>query len=177
MKHLIKTVSFLTVMTVFPGAFGATSRVSVVGKASSRAPVSIAGYMNNAVRVVTNGTTTVSSLLSNADCISNYQSCLYASDVCGESFEECPTRMLFHIQMPKCLNVLTQCSASGVAALFGTSSINALGEPIFDTYGKEIIDYKYPTINWYTDANGIKRASTDGSLVGQWIAAGMGENM
>ncbi|MBQ6110310.1 MAG: hypothetical protein IJL05_02935 [Alphaproteobacteria bacterium] len=158
MKHLIKTVSFLAVMSVIPGAFAATSRVSVMGKTTSRLP-SIAGYVNP-VAIVTGtagtviGSSTASSLLTNADCIDAYKSCINGADACGADFEECTTNVLFHAQMPKCLSVLSQCSASGINDLFGTSSVAALSTVAEqNTYG-EVTRYTYPT---------------DGSVLGQMI--------
>ena len=151
MKHLIKTVSFLAIMTVIPGAFAATSRAGVVGQAASRR-ISIAGYMQP-VSTAT-GSTSASSLLTNADCIDAYNSCIKANDACGPNFEECTTNVLFHAQMPKCLNVLSQCTASGINDLFGTSSVAALSNVAEkNTYG-EVTRYTYPT---------------DGSVLGQTI--------
>jgi len=155
MKYLINTVSFIAVMSVIPGALAATSRASVIGQTASRLP-SIAGYVNP-VSIVTGtatGTSTASSLLSNADCIDAYKSCVSGSDACGADFEECTTNVLFHAQMPKCLSVLAQCSASGINDLFGTSSVAALSTVAEkNTYG-EVTRYTYPT---------------DGSVLGQMI--------
>lgn len=158
MKHLIKTVSFLAVMSVIPGAFAATSRVSVMGKTTSRLP-SIAGYVNP-VTIITGTATSstssssTSSLLSNSDCIDAYKSCISGSDMCGADFEECTTNVLFHAHMPKCLNVLSQCTASGISDLFGTSSVTSLSNVAeTNTYG-EVTRYTYPT---------------DGSVLGQMI--------
>lgn len=156
MKHLIKTVSFMAVMTVIPGAFAATSRASVMGQATSRMP-SIAGYVNPVMIVngsTSSGSTSASSLLSNADCIDSYTACVKGNDACGPNFEECTTNVLFHAQMPKCLSVLSQCSASGINDLFGTSSVAALSNVAEkNTYG-EVVRYTYPT---------------DGSVLGQLI--------
>ena len=158
MKHLIKTVSFLAVMSAIPGAFAATSRASVIGKTTSRLP-SIAGYVNPVMIVTGTATGSTSSssttsLLTNADCIDAYKSCISGSDACGADFEECTTNVLFHAQMPKCLSVLSQCSASGINDLFGTSSVSALSNIAEkNTYG-EVTRYTYPT---------------DGSVMGQMI--------
>ena len=156
MKHLIKTVSFLSVMAVIPGAFAATSRASIMGQATSRLP-SIAGYVNPVALLsgsTTSGSTTASSLLTNTDCIDAYNSCIKANDACGPNFEECTTNVLFHAQMPKCLNVLSQCTSSGINDLFGTSSVAALSNVAEkNTYG-EVTRYTYPT---------------DGSVLGQTI--------
>ena len=157
MKHLIKTVSFMAVMTVIPGAFAATSRASIMGQATSRLP-SIAGYVNPVAIISgstsSSGSTSASSLLSNADCIDSYTACVKGNDACGPNFEECTTNVLFHAQMPKCLSVLSQCSASGINDLFGTSSVAALSNVAEkNTYG-EVTRYTYPT---------------DGSVLGQLI--------
>ena len=155
MKHLIKTVSFLSVMAVIPGAFAATSRASVTGQATSRLTSAI-GYVNRGVVLSASGSTTAASLLTNADCIDAYNSCIKANDACGPNFEECTTNVLFHAQMPKCLNVLSQCTSSGINDLFGTSSVAALSdvtESNKNNYG-EVIRYTYPT---------------DGSVLGQTI--------
>ena len=160
MKHLIKTISFMAVMTVIPGAFAATSRASIMGQATSRLP-SIAGYVNpvmivngSAGSTGSTGSSSASSLLTNADCIDSYTACVKGNDACGPNFEECTTNVLFHAQMPKCLSVLSQCSSSGINDLFGTSSIAALSNVAEkNTYG-EVVRYTYPT---------------DGSVLGQLI--------
>ena len=157
MKHLIKTVSFMAVMTVIPGAFAATSRASIMGQATSRLP-SIAGYVNPVMIVSgtagSSSSSSASSLLTNADCIDSYTACVKGNDACGPNFEECTTNVLFHAQMPKCLSVLSQCSASGINDLFGTSSVAALANVAEkNTYG-EVTRYTYPT---------------DGSVLGQLI--------
>lgn len=156
MKHLIKTVSFMAVMTVIPGAFAATSRASIMGQATSRLP-SIAGYVNPVMVLsgsTSSGSTSASSLLTNSDCIDSYTACVKANDACGPNFEECTTNVLFHAQMPKCLSVLSQCSSSGISDLFGTSSVAALSNVAEkNTYG-EVVRYTYPT---------------DGSVLGQLI--------
>ena len=165
MKHLIKTVSFMAVMTVIPGAFAATSRASIMGQATSRLP-SIAGYVNPVMILSGSGSSDsssssssssssdASSLLTNADCIDSYTACVKGNDACGSNFEECTTNVLFHAQMPKCLSVLSQCSESGIDDLFGTSSVAALSDVAeTNTYG-EVVRYTYPT---------------DGSVLGQLI--------
>lgn len=150
MKNLVKTVSFLSVMSVLSVAFAATSRVSMIGKATSRLP-SIIGHVNPVAvlasgRIVTTttGATTGATLLSNSDCIKSYQDCITASDVCGEDFEECPTNLLFHGQIHKCITVLSQCSASGIYDLFGTSSINSLKDVAETNDDGEVVLYRFP---------------------------------
>ena len=153
MKHLIKTVSFIAVMSVIPGAFAATSRASVIGKSASRLP-SIAGYITPVSSASSSSSSSAASLLSNSECIEAYKSCINGSDACGADFEECTTNVLFHAQMPKCLSVLAQCSASGINDLFGTSSVTALSDVAEkNTYG-EVTRYTYPT---------------NGSVLGQMI--------
>lgn len=145
MKNIIKVFCLLSIIAVIPGAWAATSRVSMVNRASPRLP-SIAGHV-----VVGNTTTNNGSNVSNAayldntECIDKYTDCAKADDVCGSDFEECTTNVLFHGQMAKCLSVLYQCSASGITALFGTNNISSLsaGE-VKNTYG-DITDYTYPT--------------------------------
>ena len=159
MKHLIKTVSFLAIMTVIPGAFAATSRAGVVGQAASRR-ISIAGYMQP-VSIV--GGTVVGSTtgtLGVSECMDEYSNCVRQEDVCGENFEECTTSVLFHLQMPKCDSVLLRCNASGVSMLFGTGSVSALSQVasyVQDEKGnntEEVARYTYPT---------------DNSKLGDWI--------
>ena len=88
------------------------------------------------------------------DCVEAYTSCIKGADACGSQFEECTTNVLFHAQMPKCLSVLAQCSASGINDLFGTSSVTALSDVAEkNTYG-EVTRYTYPT---------------NGSVLGQMI--------
>jgi len=147
MKNIIKVFSLLSIFAVITGSFAATSRVSMVNKASSRLP-SIAGYIVagnvNSTGVVNNGTGNAA-YLDNTECIDKYTDCAKADDVCGSDFEECTTRVLFHGQMAKCLSVLYQCQPGGITALFGTNNISALstGE-IRNTHG-DITDYTYPT--------------------------------
>ena len=158
MKNIVKTVSLLTIISVIPAAFAATSRVGMINnKATSRLP-SIAGYMvsggTTTVRTTTSSTT---SYLGDQECLDKYTDCIKGTDACGADLEECTTRVLFHAQMPKCLNVLYQCSAAGVNQLFGTSSISALSNVAsYKTVGgaQEVDRYTYPT---------------DGSALGQMI--------
>ena len=143
MKNIVKTVSLLTIISLIPAAFATTTRVGMINKtASSRLP-SIAG------RLISSGATTTSSTtsyLGDQECLDKYTDCIKGTDVCGANLEECTTRVLFHAQMPKCLNVLYQCSAAGVNQLFGTSSISALSNATYKTVGgaQEVDDYTYP---------------------------------
>lgn len=147
MKHLIKTVSFLAIMTVIPGAFAATSRASLTGKATSRLP-SFLAYMNYGP--VVSGTATSSGLgtLGVSECMDEYSECVRQEDVCGENFEECTTSVLFHLQMPKCDSVLLQCSSVGITRLFGSGATRdnlSLVESYVDgSENKEVEKYKYP---------------------------------
>ena len=174
MNLLKKTVGFMAVFCVIPAAIALTARPSVVTTASTRLP-SMAAYLN----AVTNGTaattgTTTANLLDNAECIDAYTDCLSQSDVCGSDFEECTTSVLFHAQMPKCLSVLGQCSASGVNALFGTSSTTALSTVKSTNEYDEVTEYTYPTAgsvlgqmidgariaNMYDTSNCVRRYTT-----------------
>ena len=149
MKNIINAVSFLTILTLIPGAMAATSRVGVKGVSTSRLP-SIAGYIvsgsgTTGTTTTTTGSTTASSLLTNAECIDNYSTCIKGADACGANMEECTTNVLFHAQMPKCISVLAQCSASGVNDLFGTSSVSALANVKSTNAAGEVTEYTYPT--------------------------------
>ena len=174
MNLLKKTVGFMAVFCVIPAAIALTARPSVVTTTSTRLP-SMAAYLN----AVTNGTaattgTTTANLLDNAECIDAYTDCLSQSDVCGSDFEECTTSLLFHAQMPKCLSVLGQCSASGVNALFGTSSTTALSTVKSTNEYDEVTEYTYPTAgsvlgqmidgariaNMYDTSNCVRRYTT-----------------
>ena len=147
MKNIVKTVSLLTIISLIPAAFAATSRVGMINKtASSRLP-SIAGYMvSGGTTTVRTATSSTTSYLGDQECLDKYTDCIKGTDVCGANLEECTTRVLFHAQMPKCLNVLYQCSAAGVNQLFGTSSISALSNATYKTVGgaQEVDDYTYP---------------------------------
>lgn len=163
MKNIIKTLGLLTAMATVCSAEAATSRVGVVGKATSRLP-SIAGYaVATGTVVTTTGTTTnASTLLNNAECIDSYVGCLKGADACGGDFEECTTNVLLHAKMPSCLSILSQCSASGINDLFGTSAITALANVSEkNTYG-EVTKYAYPT---------------DGSVLGQMVTGAKISNM
>ena len=162
MKNIVKALSLLSIIAVIPGAMAATSRVSMVGRASPRLP-SIAGYLaSNGISVTTtssSSSSTTSSLWEEVDCINNYTDCITADDACGSDFEECTTNVLFHAQMPKCLNVLYQCESAGIQSLFGTSDVTALStvDSYRDSTQTEVDRYTYPL---------------DGSLLGQRIIGG-----
>ena len=158
MNLLKKTVGFMAVFCVIPAAIALTARPSVVGTASSRLPTMTA-YIN---AVSSSGSSSTSNLLDNVECIDAYTACLKGGDVCGANFEECTTKVLFHAQMPKCLSTLAQCSASGVNALFGTSSTTALSNVASRNEHDEVTDYTYPT---------------DGSVLGQMITGAAISNM
>lgn len=157
MKNIVKTVSILTIISLIPAAFAATSRVGMVtNKTTSRLP-SIAGYMVSSGTALVSTGTTSTTYYNDQECYNKYTDCIKADDACGANMEECTTNVLFHAQMPKCLNVLYQCSAAGVNQLFGTSAINALSNVAsYKTVDgvQEVDRYTYPT---------------DGSALGQMI--------
>ena len=156
MKYIIKTVSLITLISAVSTADAATARVGVVGNPAARLP-SIAGYVSTGISTgttTTTATTTAASLLTNAECIVNYTGCLKGSDACGGDFQECTTNVLFHAQMPKCLSILSQCTASGINDLFGTSATTALSNIATKNSFGEVTKYTYPT---------------DGSVLGQMI--------
>ena len=166
MKNIVKTVSLLTIVSLIPAAFAATSRVGVTNKASARLP-SIAGH------ILSGGTTTTTSTTASyygaADWVEKYEDCLRADDVCGSNFEECTTNVLLHAQMPKCSNILYQCSAAGVQQLFGTSAITALSTVASDGYVKddngnnttEVAEYMYPLKN--SELNNLIAGAKEGN--------------
>ena len=156
MNFLKKSIGFLAVCGVVPAAYALTARPSIVGTASSRLPTMTA-YINSS-----NSSSSTSNLLDNAECIDAYTSCLKGTDVCGANFEECTTKVLFHGKMPLCLSTLAQCSASGVNALFGTSSTTSLSNVASKNSYGEVTDYTYPT---------------DGSVLGQMITGAAISNM
>ncbi|MBO4626276.1 MAG: hypothetical protein J5679_03340 [Alphaproteobacteria bacterium] len=158
--HLFKkTLGLIAVLSVIPAAYAATSRGDArvsVNSAASRMPNLSVSKGTSSSQTTTGATTTAASLLANSECIDTYRECISAEDACGENFEECTNRILFHAQMPKCLSTLTQCSTTGVESLFGTSVVSNLSNVASkNTYG-EITDYTYPT---------------DGSVLGQMITA------
>ena len=165
MKNIVKTFGLFSVITAVFAANAATSRVSVTSKASSRLP-SIAGYVKGVGIVTgtstTSSTTSTTSLLTNAECIDTYTGCLKGADACGSGFEECTTNVLLHAKMPSCLSVLSQCSASGINDLFGTSSVTALTNVESKNAYGEITKFTYPT---------------DGSVLGQMVLGAKISNM
>lgn len=167
MKNIVKTVSLLTIISLIPAAFAATSRVGVTNKASARLP-SIAGHILSGGTTTTTTTATTASYYGVGDCVDNYRECMGADDVCGSNFEECTTNVLFHVQMPKCAGVLYQCTSAGVQQLFGTSAINALSAATYvkDSKGndtQEVQDYTYPI------QNSVARGWIDGAKSGNML--------
>ena len=168
MKNIVKTVSLLTIVSLIPAAFAATSRVGVTNKAAARLP-SIAGHILSGGTTTTTTTSTTASYYGAADCVEKYEDCLRADDVCGSNFEECTTNVLFHAQMPKCSNILYQCSAAGVQQLFGTSAITALSTVASDGYVKddkgnnttEVAEYMYPLKN--SELNNLIAGAKEGN--------------
>ncbi len=168
MKNIVKTVSLLTIVSLIPAAFAATSRVGVTNKASARLP-SIAGHILSGGTTTTTTTATTASYYGAADCVEKYEDCLRADDVCGSNFEECTTNVLLHAQMPKCSNILYQCSAAGVQQLFGTSAITALSTVASDGYVKddkgnnttEVAEYMYPLKN--SELNNLIAGAKEGN--------------
>lgn len=153
MKFLKNTISFMAVLCCTGAAFGVTARPSVIGTASSRMPT-MASLISAASRTTTS--TTSSALLANAECIDAYTACIKGADACGDGFEECTTKVLFHAKMPQCLSTLAQCSSTGITSLFGTSSVTSLSTVASTNSYGEVTDYTYPT---------------DGSVLGQLITA------
>ena len=157
MRNIVKIFGLLSIIAVIPGAMAATSRVSVVNKASPRLP-SIAGRLISGTTTTTNTTTSsTAAYYGDSECIEKYTDCIKEDDVCGSDFQECTTNVLFHGQMSKCISVLYQCSSSGINALFGTTAINALSTVSTTATVDgvtEVTRYTYPT---------------DGSVLGQLI--------
>ncbi len=154
MHFFHKTVGLMALLCAMPASYAATARPGIVTTASSRMPTMV--VKTSTASSTTTGTTTSSALLANAECIDAYNECIRGADACGENFEECTTKVLFHGKMPNCLGTLAQCSSAGVESLFGTSTVSALASGVTkNTYG-EITDYTYPT---------------DGSVLGQMITA------
>ena len=161
MSFFKNTASLLAIMCVIPAAHAATARPSVLATATGvsasgsvrRLPTMTAVIKNSAT---TTSTSTGSTLLNNSECIDAYSACIKGADACGQNFEECTNKVLFHAQMPECLSTLAQCSASGITDLFGTSTVSALASgATTNSYG-EVTDYMYPL---------------DGSVMGQMINA------
>ena len=95
-----------------------------------------------------NTCTGTSCYLADKDCISQYQSCLKASDVCGANFENCTNKTLFFAAKSNCTSTLLQCSPNATKLLFGTNDQSILATQdttIKDDFGNYI--YTYPTDN------------------------------
>ena len=157
MHFFHKTIGLMAVLCAIPVAHAATARPGVIPSAASRMPTMVVKTSSGtATTTTTTGTTTSTALLANAECIDAYSECIKGADACGENFEECTTKVLFHGKMPNCLSTLAQCSPAGVESLFGTSNVAALASgEVKNTYG-EVTDYTYPT---------------NGSVLGQMITA------
>lgn len=162
MSFFKNTASLLAIMCVIPAAQAATARPSVLGSTTGVSATGNVRRMPTMTAIITNptavssGTTTGSTLLSNAECIDAYSACIKGADACGSNFEECTNKVLFHAQMPDCLSTLAQCDASGIKDLFGTATVSALASgATTNSYG-EVTDYMYPL---------------DGSVLGQMINA------
>ena len=161
MSFLKKSISILAVFAAVPAAFAVTARPCVTGAtaATSRRLPALSAYLTTGSSVITDSST---SMMTDIECVDAYTGCMKANDVCGSEFEECTNKNLFHGQMPKCLNVLSQCKSTGIKKLFGADSVSALGsiKSKDATTGK--IEYKYPT---------------DTSDMGMWIAAAYENNL
>ncbi len=163
MSFLKNTVSLLAIFSVMPVAYAVTARPSVMNTATAisasgavRRMPTMTAYLNGAAGTTTTVTTAGATTLTDTECLDTYTACIKGADACGPNFEECTTNVLFHAQMPECLTALTQCSASGIQSLFGTSNISSLSNVATkNTYG-EITEYTYPTT---------------GSVLGQMISA------
>lgn len=154
MSFLKKSISLLAFFAVVPVAYAVTARPSVTNAAAttSRRLPTLTAYVNSGT-TTSAGDTGSSSTMSDTECVDAYTECMKGEDACGSDFEECTTKKLFHGQMPKCLNVLAQCSPDGVEDLFGTKATSALGAT---TGSDDTLTYTYPT---------------DSSAMGQWISA------
>ena len=142
MFFMQKAIGFMAVMTVISGGYAVTSaRPSVMKSASSRMPSLTTSVTRGSTITVTPSMPTTT----DTECIDDYLSCLNDGDVCGSSFEECTTRVLFHAQMPKCLNVLNQCSANAINRLYGTSATTSLGAIASKNEHGEVVDYTFPS--------------------------------
>lgn len=161
MSFLKKSISVLAVFAAIPAAFAVTARPSVTGAtaAASRRLPALSAYLTTGTSGTTDSST---SMMTDIECVDAYTGCMKANDVCGPEFEECTNKNLFHGQMPKCLNVLSQCKSTGIKKLFGADSVSALGsiKSKDATTGK--IEYTYPT---------------DKSDMGMWIAAAYENNL
>lgn len=143
MQFLKKTLGFIAVLAILPGAFAATSRATAT--ATSRLPTlttSISGYISSGSSSSTTSTTT-------QEYIDAYVDCLKGADVCGSNFEECTNKTLFFAKKSQCASTLNTSSSAAITSLYGSNvqtsfaNKNSAGE------------YVYPT---------------DGSILGQMIA-------
>ncbi len=158
MKILTNCIGLMAVFCVIGGADAALraggSRVSSIPvnattAAARRLPTMISA--KNVATTTTTTTTSTSSLMEMTECVEKYTECIKDADVCGFDFEECTTSELFYAKKPQCNNVLLQCSAAGINALFGTTSTTNLSAKNSND------EYVYPTA---------------GSILGQFIEAG-----
>ncbi len=158
MKILTNCIGLMAVFCVIGGADAALraggSRVSSIPvnattAAARRLPTMISA--KNVATTTTTTTTSTSSLMEMTECVEKYTECIKDADVCGFDFEECTTPELFYAKKPQCNNVLLQCSAAGINALFGTTSTTNLSAKNSND------EYVYPTA---------------GSILGQFIEAG-----
>ena len=163
MRFFKNSVSFLAIMCVCGAAYSA-ARVATVGSVATanRRLASLSNVVKSTnTAAATTGTASSSSasnpLLSDAECIEEYRSCMKSDNACGSDFEECTTNVLFHGHMGECFSTLYQCSSSAITSLFGVSSISSLssissyveGTVKKDSNGKiidgEVDRYTYPT--------------------------------
>lgn len=157
MKILTNCIGLMAVFCVIGGADAALraggSRVSSIPVNATTAAARRLPTMISAKNVATTTTTTTStsSLMEMTECVEKYTECIKDADVCGFDFEECTTSELFYAKKPQCNNVLLQCSAAGINALFGTTSTTNLSAKNSND------EYVYPTA---------------GSILGQFIEAG-----
>lgn len=162
MSFLKKSMGLFVLFAVIPTAYAVTARPSVTAAtatASRRLPT-LTAYINKTTTsndITTGGTggDTSTGTMSDLECVEAYTECMRADDACGLDFEECTNKKLFHGQMPKCLSVLAQCSTGGIYDLFGTSSIDELGDGVTSD-SIDGSDYEYPA---------------SGSVMNQWISA------
>lgn len=147
MSFLKKTIGFMAVLAVFPAAFAATARPSIITTASSRLPTMTAQISGTAS---TANSTSTATTLATQECVEAYTSCLKGAEVCGSNFEECTNKTLFFSKKALCASTLMQCSTTGITNLFGSATQTAFANK--NTAG----DYIYPT---------------DGSTLGQMIEA------
>ena len=171
MKNIFKSVALLTIISVIPGAFAATSRVGVSGPNVRTAGVrSIAGMLTSSSSLGLTTYTTGASSLDKQDCIDTYTDCIKGGDACGSDMEECTTNVLFHGKMGKCLNALSQCKADGIEALFGSGAR--------ETNLSGVATYTDATKNLAAEKREVARYTypTDSSMLGQMIISAKIDN-